>query len=331
MSAATDTPIEVRRAVPADRRAVLGLLAASLGWSADDQFDAFFTWKHDANPFGSSPAWVAVADQQVVGFRTFLRWEFIGAQGEVRRAVRAVDTATHPDFQGRGIFRRLTLEAVDGLVADRVDFVFNTPNAQSRPGYLKMGWSELGRLPTAVRLASPASLTRVAHARVPAGRWSTESSAGRSASDVLSDPRLADLLASTEPNDRLRTNRTVEFMRWRYGFGRLAYRAMTLSDDLADGVALFRLRQRGAALECALCDVVVPAGGVASRRALVKAVVRTSGADYTIRLGRRVVDRLGFVRLPRQGPTLLWRPLTENLDAADLDRWDLVLGDIELF
>ncbi len=40
----------------------------------------------------------------MIGFRTFLRWEFEDA-GRVVRAVRAVDTATHPDHRGRGIFR----------------------------------------------------------------------------------------------------------------------------------------------------------------------------------------------------------------------------------
>ena len=51
------------------------LLAASLGWSSDDHYEAFFDWKHEQNPFGRSPAWVAVDGGEVVGFRTFLRWE----------------------------------------------------------------------------------------------------------------------------------------------------------------------------------------------------------------------------------------------------------------
>ena len=83
------------------------------------------------------------------GFRTLMRWEFLDGE-RVVRAVRAVDTATHPDYQGRSIFTRLTLHALDELVAEGVEFVFNTPNEQSRPGYLKMGWQVVGQLPTAV-------------------------------------------------------------------------------------------------------------------------------------------------------------------------------------
>src|SRR5687767_6957749 len=114
---------------------LMELLAASLRWVPDELFGRFFAWKHEQGPFGASPAWVALDGERLAGFRTFLRWEFNHPDGRIRRGVRAVDTATHPDYQGRGIFRDLTLQALDHLRADGVDFVFNTPNAQSLPGY----------------------------------------------------------------------------------------------------------------------------------------------------------------------------------------------------
>lgn len=331
MAATPDRMLEVRRAEPADRSAVLELLSASLGWLPDEHFDHFFDWKHNQSPFGPSPAWVAIDADRLVGFRTFLRWEYESAGGKVSRAVRAVDTATHPSFQGRGIFRRLTLAALEDLAEDGVDFVFNTPNEQSRPGYLKMGWTEVGRLPTSVRPASLTSPLRMARARVPAERWSTPSDAGRPAEEVLGDASLADLLAVLSPDDRLHTRRTPAYLRWRYGFGPLAYRTVTVSDHVGDGLAVFRLRRRGAALECALCEVLVPAGDRLAYRALLRSVARTSGADYVIRIGGLPIDRSGFVRLPRQGPILTWRPLGEGGAAgAALADWHLSLGDVEL-
>src|SRR5690606_25693858 len=127
-----------------DEGAVLGLIEAALGRRPDPRNAAFFAWKHRENAFGASPAWVAVDGDRVVGFRTLMRWEFDTPEGPVR-AVRAVDTATHPDHQGRGIFSALTRRAVEELQNDGVGFVFNTPNDKSRPGYLKMGWREVGR------------------------------------------------------------------------------------------------------------------------------------------------------------------------------------------
>jgi GNAT superfamily N-acetyltransferase len=326
-----DRSIEIRAAVPSDRTAVLELLATSLGWSSDDYFAAFFSWKHERNPFGPSPAWVAVADGRVVGFRTFLRWEHRVAGGEVLRTARAVDTATHPSHQGRGIFRRMTLEALEDLRAGGVDFVFNTPNDQSRPGYLKMGWVSVGRLSTSVRVVSPVSLARLAGARVPAELWSAPANGGRPAVDVLADPGLADLLDSLPASPRLATHRTPAYMRWRYGFGPLDYRAVTLDANLRAGLAIFRLRRRGSALECALCEVLTPGDDPRVRRALVRSIARECGADYLVRLGGRLVDRSGFVRLPRQGPVLTWYPLADRPPGRHLREWTTTLGDVELF
>jgi predicted N-acetyltransferase YhbS len=324
-------PIEIRAAEPSDRAAVLALLAASLGVSVDDRYKAFFDWKHAQNPFGPSPAWVAVDGAEIVGFRTFMRWEHRAPTGEVLPAVRAVDTATHPSHQGRGIFRRLTLQALDDLRAQGVAFVFNTPNDQSRPGYLKMGWRQVGRLAAAVRVRSPAAAARVARARVPADRWSVPAHGGHPAPDALADPRLADLLASAPPATGLSTHRTPEYMRWRYGFGPLAYRAVTLDGELRSGLAVFRLRRRGPAVECALCDVVAPAGVRGASRALLRRVARESGADYVIRLGGPAVDRRGFLRLPGQGPVLTWHSLVDEVPGGRIGDWALTLGDVELF
>jgi GNAT superfamily N-acetyltransferase len=331
MGTLTDRRFDVRAAEPSDRPAVLELLSASLGWSPDRRFDALFSWKHEDNPIGRSPAWVAVDGEAVVGFRTFMRWEHRAASGEVLQAVRAVDTATHPAYQGRGIFRRLTLEALDALRAEGVAFVFNTPNEKSLPGYLKMGWTQVGRLPISVRIMSPSFFARMVRARTPADLWPVASAGGRPAADVLAGAGLAQLLGSLPPPHRLSTHRTPDYLRWRYSFPPLGYRAITAGDDVSGGVAVFRLRQRGSALECVLCEVLSPGGDPGAQHALVRSVVRRSGADYAIKLGGSSVGRGGFVRLPGQGPVLTWRPLASATHGGRLDAWALTLGDIELF
>ncbi|MET0902435.1 MAG: GNAT family N-acetyltransferase [Acidimicrobiales bacterium] len=328
--ASSDTHLEVRRIEPGDHSAVLDLLSASLGWMPNEHFERFFRWKHEESPFGPSPGWVAVERGSIVGFRTFLRWEYERADGEVLRAVRAVDTATHPDHQGKGIFRQLTLRALDELAQEGVGFVFNTPNSQSRPGYLKMGWTEVGRLPTSVRFTSLRSPWRMVRSRVPAERWSTPSRAGRPALEVLADPSVRELLAIA-PDGRFRTRRTPEYLRWRYGFGPLEYRALTVTDRAADGFAVFRLRRRGSSLECALVEVLVREGDRAARSGLIRSLATACGADYLIRIGGPLADRSGFIRVPRQGPMLTWRPLAGGPAGGQLGDWDLSLGDVELF
>ncbi len=325
--------LDVRRATDDDLPAVLDLLQASLGWVPDDDYARFFTWKHHESPFGRSPAWVAAdpaAGDRLVGFRTFSRWQF--ARGDTTiPAVRAVDTATHPDYQGRGIFSLLTRRALDELRAEGVAFVFNTPNDRSRPGYFKMGWQLVERLPVAATPRSPLSLLRLARARTPADKWSAPTVAGVPVAEVLADgAATAALLAAARPDDdRLRTLRTPAYLAWRYGFPPLHYRAVVAPGGVASGVVVFRLRRRGAALEAAVCEQIVPAGDDRTAPALVRQVLRETRADHAVQIGRARPGR-GLLPVPGQGPTLVWRDLTEST-MPPADHWSLGLGDIELF
>ena len=323
--------LTMRRYDESDEPAVLGLLQTSLGWLADEHHTAFFRWKHRDNPFGPSPAWVALEGERMVGLRVLLRWEF-DRDGGVARAVRAVDTATDPAYQGRGIFSRLTLHAIDDLTREGLHFIFNTPNDQSRPGYLKMGWQVVGRLPVSARPRSPAATARMARARTAADLWSTPTDAGLDASDALSDGRALDgLLASQPPVDGLRTRRTTAVVRWRYtGFPPLAYRVLLRGSHLEEGFVVFRLRRRGRALEAVVGDVLVPDADRRATAALLRAVPRAAGADYAIRLGGGGPAGAGYLPLPRQGPILTWRALTEQVQPP-LASWRLTLGDVELF
>lgn len=326
--------LTIRPATEADRPAVLALLSDSLGWSSDDEHASFFAWKHDENAFGPSWAWVAEdPDAGVVGFRTFLRWQFERAGGIVE-AVRAVDTATAPTHRGAGVFSRLTTHALAEVAAAGVGFVFNTPNAQSLPGYLKMGWETVGRVPVQVRPRSVASLPRLARSRLPAALWSEPSPAGIPAAEALADDAaVAALVSSQPPADELRTVRTPAVLRWRYGgLPALGYRAVLAGRSAEDGLVIFRVRRRGASLECAVVDVLVPGADRFEAGQLARRALRESGADHAIALAPRPGSRWrGFVRTDRLGPVLTWRCAEDPPPAPALDRWSLSLGDIELF
>lgn len=320
--------VEVRRARDDDRPEVLDLMRTALGWKAGDHNDELFRWKHDEGVFGRSPAWVAVHEGDVVGFRTFMRWEF-DAGGSVVTAVRAVDTATHPSHQGRGIFRTLTLAALEELRAEGVQLVFNTPNDQSRPGYLKMGWVPVGVLPVALRLRHASGLLRVMRARTPAQLWSERPAGGEPLDALLREPALASCLEHQSPASGLRTRRSVGYLRWRYGLAGLHYRAFRLPGGLQHGFVVFRVRRRGAALECAVAELAARPGA-RTAAALVRGALRASGADYAVAL-RAGMRARGMLPVPRQGPMLVARPLATGAVVPPAAEWRLSLGDVELF
>src|SRR5690349_5445137 len=150
--------MQFREATEADIPSIVDLLKLSLGESLMPKSEAFWRWKHVHNPFGSSPVLLALDGEKLIAVRAFMRWEW--RQGEtIYKAVRAVDTATHPDYQGKGIFRKLTLQLVDLCKQEGFHFIFNTPNKVSKPGYLNMGWQTNGKMPIRIRplLGSSAS------------------------------------------------------------------------------------------------------------------------------------------------------------------------------
>lgn len=92
--------------------------------------------KHNDNPIGRSIIAVAISsDGELAGARAF--WRMHGEQGETK-LYQPCDTVTSPKFQGLGVFSRLTKMSLDLLGDDFL--IFNFPNNNSFPGYIKLGW-----------------------------------------------------------------------------------------------------------------------------------------------------------------------------------------------
>ena len=152
---------------------------------------------------------------------------------------------------------------------------------------------------------------------------------GVPANEVLESAEIGALLVAERDALTLRTHRHLDYLRWRYGSSPLGYRAAMAADDVEGGVAFFRLRRRGRALEAAICEILVPGGDGRASGALAKRVLRLTGADYAVMIGQSLRGG-GFVPLPNQGPTLAWRGVVEKVMPGER-RWTLSLGDVELF
>lgn len=305
--------LHFRRAVDTDVCGILKLCEVALRWPSDSRNELLFRWKHLTNPFGPSSMWIATADERIVGFRAMMPWRFKHRDGSTVRAVRAVDTATHPDFQRRGIFATLNTLAIEALTAEGVDFVFNTPNAESLPGYVKQGWVDLGPVPLIARPSGLGGLVAMTSARAKATKWSDALSLGVEAKDVT--------CVSGAPFGELTSDTSADFVRWRYSQGPVTYRAVA---EAGSGL-IVRVRQRGRAREF----VVAHSWGtevVLSR--LLKQALHDSGASYAVSTAR-VPGRSAMFPLPSVGPHLAVRALSSA--PPRLHDFGLFLGDVELF
>lgn len=319
-----------------DESSVVEMLRASLGdGPAGERSPAFFRWKHFDNPFGPSYMLVAEMDDRIVGLRAFMRWRFVTG-GRSVEAVRAVDTATHPDYQGMGIFRALTLRALEELKG-KARFVFNTPNEASLPGYLKWGWQVVGEVPASVGVWRPLRLlSRLAIrglSKAPDGKSFSAGEILRPGGDL---ERL--LQRSEVIPGRLATPRTLDYLRWRYGSAPfLNYRAVAAGSDSTRGLAIFRVRSRGAAWEAAVTELLVEEGDVRTARRLLRRVGNEAKVDHISAhfprgtTGARAAAHLGFLRIG-SGKRFVVNPLSEvDPDPLDFESWSLTLGDLEVF
>lgn len=309
----------IRPYTEADEDRVLDLLALGLGKQVDERYRTFFRWKHLANPFGRSSIWLGELGGQLVGVRSFLRWRFVDPDGRPVEAARAVDTVTHPQHQGQGVFRRLTLHGLDVLRTEGVAFVFNTPNDQSRPANLTLGWEVEGRVPMVVRPRSPGSLWRMARARTAAEVWSRDVAVGEPIDSMLDG--LSQVPRPSVPG-RLVTDRTSDFLAWRYGgCESVASRAL----PVGKGAVVVRFRRRGGAQECTVGDIIGEVDPAAAGRA-VRSAMREAGADYAIATAGTPLR--GMVAAPGLGPLQTRRAVSGDASRLPLA---LALGDVEMF
>ncbi len=338
------TQVAIREYAPADEGPVLGLLNLALGSGrAFERSSAFFRWKHLMNPFGPSLMLLANGSE-IVGLRAFLRWEFRSG-GTVLRGVRAVDTATHPGYQRLGIFSRLTAACLERAKAEGVHLVFNTPNRFSLPGYLKLGWTYLGRTTVMVRPLRPLRMARAIVAP-PADASPEDDSAGtgriRSVDDLLgADEALAGLLTRDDAAlaSGIRTARSVAFLRWRYARApSLHYGAHWVGDGDLRAAAIYRVTRRRGLRELVLTELFFDDDRAGSR--VVREILGDAPADYAVAHcawatpHRRLLLALGFLPAPRLGPHFTVRPLATveaGRDPKAAASWRLSLGDLEVF
>jgi GNAT superfamily N-acetyltransferase len=321
-----------------DEAAVLDLLEASLGGGpAGRRSPEFFRWKHLENPFGRSYMLLAEGDGRLVGFRSFMRWRF-DLGGEPVRAVRAVDTATHPAYQGLGIFRLLTTQAIEDLHAE-ADLIFNTPNDKSLPGYLKMGWGTVAEVPIRVRVRRPISFVRNLRSRHDAVTGVPDTAIAGEDPPADATWTGAAALGGTGDGFRLATVRNETYLRWRYwDVPLLNYRVIEEHSgrDLR-GVVFYRTRMRGRLREAAVVELLVRPEDRACATRLLRAVVQEAHVDHVAcsfpagSVQAHAALRTGFLPSP-EGLTLVANPLCDiAVDVFSIRSWSLTLGDLEVF
>jgi hypothetical protein len=328
-----DSAVTARPFEPDDERGTLEVLEAVFGgWPRDlggVTPAEFFRWKHLEGPFGPSQRVIAEVDGSVVGFAAYMQWRFRVGERAVK-AVRGVDLAVHPSHRMRGV--SLALRTTVRFPSD-IEFTWGNPNVQSRPGSRRVGRRPVRVVTQFVKprtLAAPLLGGSRGESRTPR-RLAVHAAAART---VLDDAPLTSLLEhSGHARERLSTERTREYLLWRYGRYD-EYRAIRVPDGgAADGVVIFRCRRHGAFWVSHVCEMLVERDDRRLVRRLLQGVRDAAAVDF-IRCSfasRAQAASHGFLHCRRR--LLLTTSLFQANPVPDPtrpDSWALSIGDLEL-
>ena len=309
--------MHIRESTEEDIPAIVDLLKKSLGETSSLKSVNYWVWKHLKNPFGPSKVLLAESNGQLIGVRAMMQWRW-QRDNQLFSTLRAVDTATHPDFQGQGVFSVLTQKMVDRSKMDGINFIFNTPNKQSLPGYLKLGWVSLRNLSVGFSLLSSLFFknSRSIHGSINfdkiellCNRWNS----------------------IQQKNTPLFTPKSLDYLKWRYLDNPVIKYFVYANADIF--LAMY-CRKRNNIAELRVAELIY-IGSRPSTIKQVKLIIRNYAIENNIILItfapslKRWMPGLKFV-LPL-GPKLCAKKINVDMPAFTHLKIAYTLGDMELF
>lgn len=306
---------------------IISLLKESLGESLIPKSEAYFEWKHEKNPFGHSTILLAKENGKIIGIRVFMKWQWESSTLKIN-AVRAVDTATKPEYQGKGIFKKLNLQAIEESFLEKVQFVFNTPNRHTYNGNLKMGWFSTGKMPLMIGVGS----------LIP--QFYTERMADIVYEQYNTKNVFEELCQSWEVNSDTKLFHTPinkQFLKWRYNDCPVANYG-TIIQTGKFGI-VFRIKKINCFIELRICEIWTENDEMANEaiksfRNLIKKIrpIMVSCAPSPLFVGgkKKLPGLFGPIK---KGPITTLRPITmDKLEPFEqFYQWRPSIGSMELF
>ncbi len=313
--------MQIREALELDIPEILRVLKASLGEISSKKTEEVWRYKHLDNPFGKSLVLVAVEDNTIIGVRALMRWNW-QLNNKKFSALRAVDTATHPEHQGKGVFKKLTLKAIEIAKFSGDHLIFNTPNEKSRPGYIKMGWEEVDKLNIRVVLKNPF-------------KWSFDSPNKAYETNLKSDDsQFSNLISEYNSimgeRQRFFTPKSISYLLWRYENNPL--QGYEISGDEDFYMAAY-VKTHKYFKELRVTDQIFTSTLGRSKVMTTINTLSTKHGTQIVTASNELNSNFGFSG--NFGPILTLKNLNLNMEFHEkllqINNWDYSLGDLELF
>ncbi len=200
----------------------LALLAQSTYHAGEIIDEKYLDWEYTSNPVGDAILFVAENDNQIVSQYVVIPQKYVSGN-EIVNGSLSVNTITHPDHRGKGLFTKLAELNYAECKKNAIDFTIGFPNKNSVKGFTgKLKFKMLGNMPLLFSIIRPLKAIR--------GFIFDKKNHGKDLDveirlkhDSISkfDPdndlnKYTAFLSEIEKRNLLTTKRSSEFIRWRY-------------------------------------------------------------------------------------------------------------------
>jgi len=283
----------------------------------------FWEWKYRESPFGPAAVQIVRIDGRIAAAGCLWPMSLIVGDKKLR-ALQPCDTAVHPDFRRRGLFGYLNRARKEFAVERGVDVVFNFPNENSLPGYLKAGWTYVGRVPWLVRLMNPLAVLR--DRRNPGQSVALDVPVEyRFERDLVYDVSSPELKWS----DFISIARPPGFFKWRFIERPNRQYGIVRSKSDMDGLAVFTLsRKESGLIEMVIVDFLCGPDSLPSLLDEVLKCAKRIDAGFIAFMKPQSFALWPFYRrafFPMREKNLAVLSIASNLPAqiTDMSSWDL--------
>ncbi|MFT5486606.1 MAG: GNAT superfamily N-acetyltransferase [Paracoccaceae bacterium] len=140
-SQSVGSDLNIREATEADLDVIRELIVAI---GNDERNRSYDHWRFFAGPYGNCPSVIAMDGARAVAFYTV--WPVkLKLGNEIVSGAQSMDTMTHPDYRGRGLFIKLAMACYEICAERGYEALYGFPNSNSYPGFLRrLNWDHTG-------------------------------------------------------------------------------------------------------------------------------------------------------------------------------------------
>jgi len=197
-----------------DERYILELFELAFGKKMTLEY---WNWRFKNNPFGQNPMiHLMWDDEKLVGHYAISPVEML-VDDEIHKTALSMTTMTHPEYGGRGIFSQLAQSLYNELKDEHgYSMVWGFPNNNSHYGFIKnLNWYDIADIPFLAL-----DVTRLKKIEIQEYKLHENFS-----KEIV-------LLLNTNNISRLRVNKNLDYLQWRYIDNPSAnYRILVLDEE----------------------------------------------------------------------------------------------------